>query len=185
MLDQSQERALDFPSDQVLAKNLKTRIPRIWKSLRRIILATEELSRSLDSMLAEVGCVLPTTGKRKQRNRPAKRRNYRFFDEGCPEFGRLISALIQQQPDKNEVYRSPSELLKLARGVRNLSSKIADVEPAQDKDKRAERAALGRYCELNKGRSFNVKLGDKEVKISFDAIATGRTRLYRFTKRAE
>jgi hypothetical protein len=92
---------------------------------------------------------------------------------------------MEQQPCKDEVFRKPSELLELARTVKGLSLKIADLEPARDKDKRVERAALGRYCELNKGRTFNVKIGDQDVKINFEAIGKDKTRLYRLIKRAE
>jgi hypothetical protein len=186
MPEQSPNRGLDFSRERELAKNLKTRIPRVWNSLRRIIRATDELSRSLDNVLAEVECVVSTTAKRQETNcRPANLKGFRFFDEGCPELERVISAVIEQEPGKNEIYRKPSELLEVARTVTGLSLKIADVEPALNKDKRAERAALGRYCELYKGRTFNVKIGDQEMKINFDAIGNGRTRVYRFTKRAE
>lgn len=186
MSDQSQNGQLDLSSEQELVKNLKGRIPRVWKSLRRVILATDELSRSLDSVLAEVECVVSTPANRQETNsRRAHQKGFRFSDEGCPELERLISAVMEQRPDKDEVYRKPSELLEVARTLTGLSLKIADVEPAQEKDKRAERAVLGRYCELCKGRTFAVKIGDQDVKINFDAIGEGKTRLYRFTKHAE
>jgi hypothetical protein len=183
MLDQTQNRSLDLSSEQELAKNLKTRLQRVWQSLRRLILATDELSRSLDSGLA-VECVVSTTEKREQViRRCAHQQDYRFFDEGCPELQRIISAVMDQQPDKGEIYRKPSELLEVARLIKALPLKIADIEPEQAKHKRAERAALGRCCELYKGRTFTVKVADEDVTINFDAIGKGRTRLYRFTKR--
>ena len=90
--------------------------------------------------------------------------------------------MIEQQPDKNEIYREPSELLKVARTVTGLSLKIADVEPAQDKDKRAERTSIGRYCEIYKGRTFTVRIDDSEFKINFDSIGQGHQRRYRFRR---
>jgi hypothetical protein len=52
----------------------------------------------------------------------------------------------------------------------------------QNKDKRAERAALARYFENHKGRTFTVRIDDSDSKIKFDSIGQGHTRRYRFTR---
>jgi hypothetical protein len=62
---------------------------------------------------------------------------------------------MEREPHKDEVYQKP-ETLEIARVVRAIPWKIASSEPTQDKDKRSESAALGRQCELHKGRTFTV-----------------------------
>jgi len=118
-------------------------------------------------------------------SRRVYRQDYHFFDETCPDLERIISAVMEQQPDKDEIYRKPSELLEVARRVRAHPLKIAEIEPDQPKHKRAERAALGKCCEIHKGRTFTVKIGDQDVKVNFDAMGQGKTRSYRFTRRTE
>src|SRR5262249_32480851 len=85
----------------------------------------------------------------------------------------------------DEYYYAPAELLEVCRNVGAFAWKIADSEPAgpqADKEKRAESAALGRYCELYKGRTFTVRIDDNETRVRFEAIGQGRTRRYKFTK---
>jgi hypothetical protein len=82
----------------------------------------------------------------------------------------------------DDIYLAPSELLEICRNVGAFPWKIADTEPTLDKDKRAESAAMGRYCELYKGRTFTVRIDDADVHIKFEAMGQGRTRRYKFTK---
>jgi hypothetical protein len=82
----------------------------------------------------------------------------------------------------SEIYLAPHDLIQVCRNVGAFNWKIADTEPTQDKDKRAESAALGRYCELYKGRTFTVKIDEIEARIKFEAIGQGKTRRYKFTK---
>jgi hypothetical protein len=85
----------------------------------------------------------------------------------------------------NEVYITPAQLLETARSVGAFPWKISDTEPTIDKEKRMESAALGRYCELYKGRRFTIKIDDKSTPIRFEAIGQGHTRRYKCTKCAE
>jgi hypothetical protein len=165
-----------------LVKISKTQMARVWKSLHQAILAVDRLSHALDSVAAEPECAVSTSHKRQETNRHRTRhRSLCFHDEGDAELQRIISAVMEQS-DKNEIYRKPSELLEVARSVRALSWKIADIQPTADKDKRSERTALAKYFEIHKGRTFTVWIRETHTKVKFDAIGRGHTRLYRFTK---
>jgi hypothetical protein len=102
-------------------------------------------------------------------------------DSMLQSFQSLITGVISDT-FTDELYRSPSELIGVCRNVGAFAWKIADTEPTQDKDKRAESAALGRYCELYKGRTFTVRVDDTDMRVRFEAIGQGRTRRYKFTK---
>jgi hypothetical protein len=138
---------------------------------------------------------------------PSERRNLSF-----PEWGYMIGGILENMsypcpltPPPNdgdsmlqsfqaliagvmdgvlgdEVFNTPRELLDVCRSVGSFNWKISETEPTADKDKRAESAALGRYCELYKGRMFTVRINDIDTKIKFEAIGQGHQRRYRFTK---
>jgi hypothetical protein len=93
----------------------------------------------------------------------------------------IVGAMTGVMTD--EVYLSPSDLLDTCRNVGAFPWKIADTDPQEGKEKRAERASLAKYCELYKGRTFNIAIDDEPVSIGFDAIGQGHTREYKFTKR--
>jgi hypothetical protein len=105
-------------------------------------------------------------------------------DSILQSFQMLIAGVISGViPD--EVYVTPAQLLETARSVGAFPWKISDTEPQIDKEKRMESAALGRYCELYKGRRFTVPIQDRLVSIMFEAIGQGHTRRYKFTKCTE
>jgi hypothetical protein len=181
MSEQSHNEKLDFSARNELVKNLTLGLERVSKSLRQVILAMDQLSRSLASAPGwpEIECV-PTNQKRHQINqRYGHEQDFRFFDEGSADLQPIVSAVIEQS-DKNEIYRKPSDLLEIARNVGALPWKIASIRPTGDKDKRAERAALGRCLEINKGRKFTVRIGETVTKVKFEAIGQGHTRKYKF-----
>ena len=175
--EQSQNENVDFSARDELVKSLTPRLEHVWKCLHPVILAMEQLSRALASAPGwpEIEWV-PTNQKRHQTNQL-----FRFFDEDHADFQPIVSAVIEQS-DKNEIYRKPSDLLEIARNVGALPWKIASIRPRGDKDKRAERAALGRCLEINKGRTFTVRTGEINTKVKFDAIGSCKTRIYKFTK---
>ena len=173
MSEQSHNEKLDFSARNELVKNLILGLERVSKSLRPVILAMDQLSRSLASapVWPEIECV-PTNEKRHQTNqRYGHQQDYRFFDEDHADFQPIVSAVLERS-DKNEICRKPSDLLEIARNVGALPWKIASIRPRGDKDKRAERAALGRCLEINKGRTFTVRI--RKTAGSFRSAATHR-----------
>jgi hypothetical protein len=182
MPEQSENGELAFSGEHELRKDLKTRLAPVWKAAHRVILAIDQLSRAVENVATPAQCAVSTSRQRQETNRrPVRQQPFCFFDETDADLRRIISA-VMEQTEENEIHRKPSDLLKIARSVRALPSKIADIEPAQDKDKRAERAALARYLEIRKGRTFTVRIGETDMKVSFDAIDQGHQRRYRFTK---
>jgi len=186
MKEQSQNEHTDFSSEHEIVKSLKGPLEGVWKSLCQLTLAIEKLSRSEVSLPFEVECVASTTKKReKTHRRSGGPKDFYFFNEDYLEIQRVVSAVIQHQPDKNEIYLTPSNLLDMARKVGAFPWKIADAEPTADKDRRAERTSLGRYCEKYKGLTFTIRIDESEQNVRFDAIGQGHTRQYRFTKRSD
>jgi hypothetical protein len=182
MPEQSQNGELAFSGEHELLKDLKTRLAPVWKAAHRVIVAIDQLSRAVENVAAPAQCAV-STRKRQETNRRSRGRRERFcfFDEADADLRRIIS-VVMERTEENEIDRRPSDLLEIARSVRALPSKIANIEPAQDKDKRIERAALARYLEIRKGRTFTVRIGETDTKVNFDAIGQGHQRRYRFTK---
>jgi hypothetical protein len=71
-----------------------------------------------------------TSSGEKTNHRPYEQ-GFRFFDECYSELKLLISAVMEQEPHKDEVYRRPSELLEIARAARAVPWKIAATKPTQ------------------------------------------------------
>jgi hypothetical protein len=183
MPEQSQNGELAVSAEHELPKDLKTRLAPVWKAAHRVIRAIDQLSRAVGNVAAPAQCAATVRQKRQETNRRSRVSPVRFYflDEADADLRRIISA-VMKQTEENEIHLKPSELLKIARCVEALPSKIADIEPAQDKDKRVERAALARYLEIRKGRTFSVRIGETDTKVNFDAIGQGHQRRYRFTK---
>lgn len=185
MPEQSQNGGLAFSGERQLLEDLKTRLVPVWKAAHRVIVAIDRLSRAVENVAAPAQSAASTRQKRQETNRRrGSPQRLCFFDEADADL-RLIICAVMEQSEKNLVDHKPSDLLKIARSIRALPSKIADIEPAQDKDKRVERAALARYLEIGKGRTFTVRVGEIDTKVNFDAIGQGHTRRYQFTKIAD
>jgi hypothetical protein len=165
-------------------ENAKTQLGRVWEALHRAVVAIDKVSRELEVVAAHVERPDSISHERQQPNcRAVRRPNFCFHDEGAPDLQRMVSVIIERHPGRREIFQKPAELLAVARTIGAFSRKIANTEPCTDKERRAESAAIGRYCELHKGKTFNVRrTDDKEIRIKFEAIGQGKTRQYRLSE---
>jgi hypothetical protein len=185
MLEQSQNGEVASPCEHKLVDDSNARLAPVWKCFHQVMLAVDRLSRALNRAAAETGFAAPNTiQKRQETNRRVNKERFCFFDEGDGDLKRMISRIMEQS-GKTEVYQRPPDLLEVARSVGVLHLKIADIEPAGSKERRAERAALARYLQIRRGRTFVVPVLGTDRKIMFEAISTGKTRRYKFTEVAE
>jgi hypothetical protein len=95
-------------------------------------------------------------------------------------FSRIILAVFERQPRKDEIFLRPAELLEIARKVSAfgwiVSSEVSSACDLSASHQRSERTAFSRQCAEAVGRTFADG-------VRFDSIGGGHAKRYRFRRK--
>jgi hypothetical protein len=111
--------------------------------------------------------------------RPKLSSRARMREAALESFARIIPAVFERQPKKDEIFLRPVELLELARKVGAfgwiLDSEVASACDLSPSHQRSERKSFSRQCQEAIGYAFACG-------VRFDSIGEGHAKRYRFRR---
>jgi hypothetical protein len=120
-----------------------------------------------------------TQPERRSRTRPKLSAHARTREAALESFVKIIPAVFERQPRKDEIFLRPAELLEIARKVRAfgwiLESEVASACDLSPSHQRSERKKFSWQCQQLEGQTL---IND----VRFDSIGQGHAKRYRFRR---